>query len=379
MNDLTKSIENIESHVDAWRAKESKRVDELHAMVNDLAQNRIDSPANFGGLKSKQSKLGDAVKSDEALRLFKGEARSACIVLDNPLLSKSLISGDDQGSPASATDTFSPANRLNDIVPNGQRRLRLVDAIASIPASSNQVSATVEGATVSAAAGQTKEGALVGESEFVFDLLTLPVVTIAHSVSVSNQVMQDSPALERFLNTRMNQYVLNRLEHEIINGTGGVNSYSGLTKAGNFTAYNPVTGDTALDSIRKAIASMEVAEFYASAILLHPSDWAAIELTKDQSDAYILGNGGAASFVSNGMVANLWGVPVIPSKSVAQGKFIVADLNGAVTHWLRQDTTVELGYVGSQFTSLQASVLASMRGALIVTNKAGVIYGDLEV
>ena len=376
---LEKALHGMFSHIEGALERDRKKVREIEAAVDELSQKSAPTPISFGGMNRKVTRWGDAVKNAYVERLIKGELRNARAIIDNPIMGKSIITGDDQGSPADATDTFALPNRLNDIVPNGQRRLRLVDVMASIPATSNQVSATVEGATVSGAAGQSKEGAAVGETDFEFSLKTLPVVTVAHSVPVSNQVIQDSPALERFLSTRMEFYVLAKLEHEFINGTGDVSSYSGLTNAGSFNAYNPATGDTPLDSIRKAIAAMEVAEFYASAIILHPNDWAAIELTKDQADAYILGNGGAASFVSNGMAANLWGVPVIASKAVTEGKFIVADLNGAVTHWLRQDATVELGYVGDQFTQLSSTVLASMRGAMIVTNAAGVRYGDLQV
>ena len=376
MSELEKNLKRLESVVDGWREKESKRVDELNAIVTDLSQKHAGTPANFGGLKKKQATLGDAIKGSEVQRLFKGEVRSACAIIDNPLLGKSFISGD-VGSPPSPSDTFSQSTRLNDIAPNGVRRLRVVEALTSVPADSNQVSATVERESVNGAAGQTAEGAAVGETSLDFDLLTLPVVTVAHSVPVSNQVIQDSPALERFLNTRMNQFLMNRLEEEVINGDGSAGRYSGLTNTGNFTEYTPISGDTALDSIRKAVAEMEVAEFYASAIMLHPEDWAAIEILKDQADAYILGNGGAASYVSQGMGANLWGVPVITSKSVAQGKFIAADLNSAVVHFMRQDATVELGYVANQFREMSSTILASMRGALIVTNPNGVQYGDL--
>jgi len=376
MNELVQSVKMIQQKTEEWHQNESKRLSVVEAELQEIAQKSATSPANFGGLKKQLPTFGDAIKNAEVQRLFKGEVRSARAIIENPLLAKSFISGE-AGSPPTATDKFSPATRLSDITLNGVRRLRVVEALTNTPADSNQVSATAERASVNAAAGQTAEGAQVAQTDFDFELLTLPVVTIAHSVPVSNQVIQDSPALERFLNTRMSQFLMNRLEEEVINGDGSAGRYSGLTKVGNHTAYTPVAGDNALDSIRKSVAAMEVAEFYASAIMLHPEDWAAIEILKDQADAYILGNGGAASYVSQGMGANLWGVPVVTSKSVAKGKFIAADLQSAVVHFLRQDATIELGYVANQFRELSSTILASMRGALIVTNPSGVMFGNL--
>jgi HK97 family phage major capsid protein len=189
--------------------------------------------------------------------------------------------------------------------------------------------------------------------------------------------MQDSAALEQFLNVRMIEFLRRYHEEMILNGDGTPGEFSGLTLAANHTAYTPEAGDTGLDSIRKAAAELEDADFYATAIMLNPKDWAEIEIIKDQQEGYVLGNGGAASYVSQGMGANLWGVPVVTSKSVAKGKFIAADLQSAVVHFLRQDATIELGYVANQFRELSSTILASMRGALIVTNPSGVMFGNL--
>lgn len=375
MSDLENNLKQIESHVDAWREKESKRVDELSAMVTDLAQKRSDTPANFGNLRKASQKLGAAVKSAEIQRLLNGEVKTARAIIDNPMMFKAITG--DVGTPAAPGDVFSQPTRMSGIAANGVRRLRVAEVLRTLPADSNQVSATVEGASVSGVAGQAFEGDLKGETDFAFDLKTVPVITLAHTVPVSNQVLQDSDALEQFLNQRMTEFVYRKHEEQIISGDGTAGNFSGLTLAGNHTVYTAEAGDTGLDSIRKAVAEMEDLDFDATAIMLHPKDWAQIELTKDQQDAYVLGNGGSASYVSQGMGANLWGVPVITSKAIARGKFIAADTENAIAHFLRSDVVVELGYVDDQFNRNFSTLRAEMRGALIVTNANGVQYGDL--
>ena len=375
MSEVEKHLKRIESEVDGWREKESKRVDELNAIVTDLSQKHAGTPANFGGLKKKQAKLGDAVRGAEIQRLLKGEVKNARAIIDNPMMFKTITG--DVGSPAEPGEVFSQPTRMNGIAANGVRRLRVAEVLNTLPADSNQVSATVEGASVSGVAGQAFEGDLKGETDFVFDLKTVPVITLAHTVPVSNQVMQDSAALEQFLNLRMTEFVYRKHEDEIINGDGTAGHFSGLTLAGNHTEYTAEAGDTGLDSIRKAVAEMEDLDFDATVIMLHPKDWAGIELTKDQQDAYVLGNGGSASYVSQGMGANLWGVPVITSKAIARGKFIAADTQNAIAHFLRSDVVVEVGFVNDQWNRNEATLRAEMRGALIVTNPNGVQYGDL--
>lgn len=375
MSEVEKHLKRIESEVDGWREKESKRVDELNAIVTDLAQKGASTPANFGGLKKKQAKLGDAVRGAEIQRLLKGEVKNARAIIDNPMMFKTITG--DVGSPAEPGEVFSQPTRMNGIAANGVRRLRVAEVLNTLPADSNQVSATVEGASVSGVAGQAFEGDLKGETDFVFDLKTVPVITLAHTVPVSNQVMQDSAALEQFLNQRMTEFVYREHELQIISGDGTAGNFSGLTLAGNHTAYTAESGDTGLDSIRKAVAEMEDLDFGATVIMLHPKDWAGIELTKDQQDAYVLGNGGSASYVSQGMGANLWGVPVITSKAIPRGKFIAADTQNAIAHFLRSDVVVEVGFVNDQWNRNEATLRAEMRGALIVTNPNGVQYGDL--
>lgn len=371
-------INEVKTALDGLTQRVGARVDELEAVVNDLAQKSADGYTPNTFKKQTKSYGQAAIESEQVRSVLAGQTKTARVTLENNGFIKAAITGD-TGSPATPDDVFSQPDRLPSILPNGRRILQVRDLLATVPADSNQASATVEGNTTNAAAGQVSEGAAKAESDFVFELKQVPIITIAHTVPASEQVLSDAPALQRFLDGRMREYVLRRHEFEILRGTGAVGSFSGFTKSGNHTAYTPGTGDTASDSIRIAAEKVESADFMPSAVILHPEDWRKIELEKVTGGAYLLGDGNAMGLVGNGMSRQLWGMPVVTSVSMEKGKFIVADFMAAAIHFLRQDSVVEIGWVNDQFAKNMVTIRAEMRAALLVTNPLGIQYGSLTL
>jgi HK97 family phage major capsid protein len=192
-------------------------------------------------------------------------------------------------------------------------------------------------------------------------------------------VLSDAPALAQFLDTRMRQYLNERYEFELLRGNGSAGQFSSFTASGNFTAFTPATGDTALDSIRRAAELVETAGFFPSAVVMSPQDWRVIELLKVTGGQYIAADGSAAQFITQGMARSVWGLRVVTSTSMEVGKFILADFESAAVHFSRQDATVELGYQDQQFSKALVSIRCMARGALIITNPAAVRFGNLNL
>jgi HK97 family phage major capsid protein len=376
-------VSEVKTALDSLTDRVANRVNELESIVMDLARKSAPGfPAGHGAGDFGQRKVKSvgqaAIESEQIKSLMSGQSKSARVTLDNVCFYKAAITGD-TGSPASPDDVFSQADRLPSIIANGRRPLRVADLLVTVPATSNQAGATVEGNTTNAAAGQTAEGAAKAESDFVFELKQTPIITIAHTVPASEQVLSDAPALQRFLDERMREYVLRRHEFEILRGTGAAGSFSGFTKAGNHTVFNPATGSSAPDNIRIAAEKVESADFFPTAVILHPEDWRKIELEKVTGGAYLLGDGNAMGFVGRGMTRQIWGLPVITSVSMQKGKFIVADFMAAATHFLRQDAVIDFGFVNDQFSKNMLTIRAEMRAALLVTNPLGIQYGSLTL
>ena len=92
-------------------------------------------------------------------------------------------------------------------------------------------------------------------------------------------------------------------------------------------------------------------------------------LTKDSQGNYILGSPGGMAQPS------LWGLPVIPTKAMTLGSFLVGDFRSAATLYDRWAPRVEVGYVNDDFTKNLVTILAEERVALAVKNPLALITG----
>src|SRR3546814_15691773 len=88
------------------------------------------------------------------------------------------------------------------------------------------------------------------------------------------------------------------IESQIITGQGTGANMSGLTKSGNFTAFTPSSGDSALDSINRALGAIETADGGPSLVILHPLDFRAAQ---GRSEARRVGKEGVSTCRSRGL------------------------------------------------------------------------------
>jgi HK97 family phage major capsid protein len=374
MNDVL-----IEKALDKLQAEVGDKIVELDAKVRDLAQKSQPGwgPGD-GGTGGARKSLGATVIEDDAMRaLLQGKSRSATVTL--PLEIKNVIVGD-TGSPATPGDTFSLPNRLGRIVEGRTRQLSILDLLPVEQATSNTVSCTRESDFSNGAAGQTAEGAEKPESSMDFDLVEQPVITLATHIGASRQVLSDAPILRAYIERRLMHFVARALDQQLLTGDGTPGNLSGMLNAGNFTAYAPATGDNQLDSLRNAIAGIQIADYSPSAIVLNPADWRDIELLKDSTDdRYLLAEGGASRYVAGGMDAQLWGLPVIPSNAMPAGEFLVGDFQSAAIFWDRQSVTVEAGFIQDDFIRNRVRMLCELRCALTVNIPAALVSGSLTI
>src|SRR3546814_7289361 len=104
------------------------------------------------------------------------------------------------------------------------------------------------------------------------------------------------------------------IESQIITGQGTGANMSGLTKSGNFTAFTPSSGDSALDSINRALGAIETADGVPSLVILHPLDFRAAQRIKASGGAeeYLFGSPSGA----NG--ANGWSTQLPTTPALTQ-------------------------------------------------------------
>lgn len=375
LNQVVEAIEKKQSEIDAMlksAGAESKSAveaaekaaKELKAMGDRLLE--IEQKQAEGIKKGYElpKTLGESFATSEEFKAFaEGRTSKARLEIKNTITGQS-------GSPATNSDTIVAPQRQVGIVSGAFRTLRIRDVMPSGTTSSNLVEYTRELAFTNSAA-ETAEGATKPEAALTFELVSAPVKTIAHWLKLSKQVMDDAPALASYVDTRLRYGVDLRIDQQLLNGNGSGQNIGGLAKAGNHTAFTPSSGDNAIDSINRAIYAVAAADYNATAIILNPADWGAIERTKTDDNAYVFG-------APMKLAPTLWGLPVIATNTMTAGKFMVGAMDVAAQVWNRQGTTVEMSEADdTNFQKNLVTVRAEARLALAIYRPASIQYGSL--
>lgn len=377
LNQVVEAIEKKQSEIDAMlksAGAESKSAveaaekaaKELKAMGDRLLE--IEQKQAEGIKKGYEmpKSLGESFATSDEFKAFaEGRTSKARLEIKNTITGQS-------GSPAANSDTIVAPQRQVGIVAGAFRNLRIRDIMPSGTTSSNLVEYTRELAFTNAAA-ETAEGATKPEATLTFELASAPVKTIAHWLKLSKQVMDDAPALASYVDTRLRYGVDLRIDQQLLNGNGSGQNIGGLAKAGNHTAFTPASGDNAIDSINRAIYLVAAADYNATAIILNPADWGAIERTKTQDDAYVFG-------APQRLAPTLWGLPVVATNTMTAGKFMVGAFDMAAQVWNRQGTVVEMSEADdTNFQKNLVTVRAEARLALAIYRPVSIQYGSLTV
>ena len=162
-------------------------------------------------------------------------------------------------------------------------------------------------------------------------------------------------------------------EKQLLNGDGTGGNLKGiLTQATSFVDKTGLTKYTILDQLRLAMLQAVLSEYPATGHVLNPIDWTKIELTKDDNGRHIIGN-------PQGTInPTLWGLPVVTTQSMGIGKFLTGAFDLGAQIFDRQQSAVEVGFEGEDFTRMLLTIRATERLALAVYRPEAFIYGDLS-
>lgn len=262
------------------------------------------------------------------------------------------------------------------ILTPGLRRLTVRDLMPNTPVQSNLIEFVKESSFTNAAAMQTAEAVAKAESALTFSLSSAPVQTLAHWIPVSRQLLDDAPAIQGYVNTRLMYGLKLKEEDELLNGAGTGTDLSGLIL--NATAYDTtmttVASDTFIDVLSHAITQVQLSFFDPTAIVIHPKDWERIKLTKTTGTAssgqYIFSDPHSVETPS------LWGCTVVPTQAIAESQFLVGAFDMAAMVWDRNNATVEISREhASFFIQNMAAILVEERLALTVFRSLALVYG----
>lgn len=221
------------------------------------------------------------------------------------------------------------------------------------------------------AADTVAEGAEKPESSIAWELRNTPTRVIAHFVKASNQIISDAPQIQGMIDSELRYGLAIKEEQQLLYGDGTGANLTGLTPAATGFA-NPLadyTPATKLDTLGLAILQVSLADHMPSGIVVHPSDWWEMRLMKDNDNRYILGDPQAV------VTPSLFGLPVVTTKAMTAGEFLVGDMMAAGTMYDRWQPRVELGFVNDDFTKNMVTIRAEERIALAVKHGDAMSYG----
>jgi len=236
--------------------------------------------------------------------------------------------------------------RVPGIVGPGERALLIRDLIPVGTTQSDTVRFVRETGLTDSAGPQTGsggngQGELKGETNFDFTAATANVETIAHFVVIALQLLDDAVGLQSYIDSRGRYLLLLEEEDQLLNGDGTSNNLDGINTQA--TAYDSslettigVVSATNIDRLRVAMYQVIESEFPPTGVVLHPLDWASVELTKDGENRYI--------FAMPQQIAQprIWGLPVAVSLSQPIGEFTVGSFALGAQIWDRMSAAVAI-------------------------------------
>lgn len=321
--------------------------------------------ASSGGENNVNNSWGDQfIKSAQYENFVSGNTQKARFEVQNNTLTGS--------------DTTVSPDRKPGVVPGAYAPLMLESLFPSAPTSSNAVEFTKESSFTNSAA-ETAEGTAKPESSLTFDLVNMPISTVAHWIKISKQLAADASALAAYVNNRMVYGVNRRVETQLAVGNGTAPNISGIFDTGNYTAHglaNAALGSSLkkLVLIRKIMATMRIAGYVPDAILVNPADLAEIDNELMTSTA----TGFSGLTIDGAGVTRFRGVPFVDSVGVAADTFAVGAFAQAGTIYNRQGVMVEMSESDSDnFTKNLITLRAERRLALAIEIPGAIIGGDL--
>lgn len=221
---------------------------------------------------------------------------------------------------------------------------------------------------------QESEGDLKKEQTLNLTARQAAAVTIAHWLPISKQALRRAPQLRQYID---NELVLGlRLAEDIqlLYGDGSSGNLQGLMTNNNVIDYGTSGraqgGDTRIDTIRRALTLLRLNYYRGSGLVVHPNDWEAIELQKDDQKRYLWVT------VTDGGVPRLWRVPVVDTPAINEDEFLVGDFRMGANLWDVERATVSTGYHNDDFVRNQLVILGEEDIAFTTEHPKAFVKGD---
>jgi HK97 family phage major capsid protein len=264
------------------------------------------------------------------------------------------------------------------------QRLTIADLLMSGQATTNSIRYVVEGTATSGAAGVAESGTKP-ESTFGFTTADEPIKKIATLLPVSEEMLEDAPAIQSYINGRLTLFVKIEEERQLIRGTSGGNEVQGLLTSRSVPVYagGTAAGNKAVQ-LFKAMNGLRGSAFLEPDwTIMNPTDWQDIRLLTDTAGQFF-GGGPFQGPYGNGQNRDasnqlspaadmVWNKPVYVTSAVGAGTAIVGTQSSAQV-WRRGGLRVDASNSHSTYFQLNlVAIRAEERIGLAVYRPTGFV------
>lgn len=371
----------------AFGEKSAKDMDEFKGELKKLSDRMLDHEQKAAqrlqeqqrGMQDEKSAGQLFVESDSYKEMMSKQGKDPKRCDPVEVSRKSLKTAIFTPNPVTqANDWVTRPDRVPGIITPGLRRFTIRDLLPALPTVSNVVEYVAELVYTSAAAPQGSgaspdgtEGNPKAESALSFQLNNAIVITIAHWIPASKQVMSDAPYLSGYIDARLTYGLKLEEENELLTGDGTSGKLNGINhQATAFTGG--ATNQTGLDTLLKGMLQVSLSFYETSGIILHPTDWTQLQLLKDTLGRYIFSDPTAVT------QPRVWGKPVVPTVAQGQGTFTMGAFDMGASIIDREGVSIRVSDQHSDFfTRNMIAILCEERVGFIMYRPAAFVSGSL--
>jgi len=221
------------------------------------------------------------------------------------------------------------------------------------------------------------EGTTLAQSDIDLVESTVKLEKIGTYMRITEELINDVPALTSFLSARVPERILAAEDNQILNGSGTSPNLDGLFTDGTAFAEgdfaDTVESANEYDCLIAGLNQLHLANYKANIILLNPTDLHKIVLLKSTANEYLKNQ------IYQGLQPSIAGVPIVTNTAVTAGKFLMMDSNRATQFWIRQNLAVEFSREDStNFRDGFVTVRATERVATTNYEPAAIVQGTFS-
>jgi HK97 family phage major capsid protein len=361
--------------------------EKLEALANDMNAKGASLDEINGKVTELQAKAGRMAEPKQSKKSFEEQLHDALTEKSadlknyganrNTIQLKAVGNMSSSNTTTSGTQNFVDPSQIGGVgrKPYEISHIRNIVSVSPIATDSAFVirDAAGEGAPTYVAAAGAKP-----QSDRDYVKLIQPVSKIAHYFKIPEEMLADISWLTGEISAVGVEELLAVEDDLLLNQAAAAGKFAGLTTVTNSTAYASPASLALLvptpnnyDVLVAAWTQLRNAKVGATHILCHPSDYAAMILSKATTGEYVFG-------APNMSIPNVFGIPLVPHTAITSDKFLMGDFSKARIG--QRDNVSVRFYDQNEDDAIKNMVTVVIEERLtVVTGRADyLVYGDFS-